>query len=142
MKCTFGGIWNGGGGDGQKHLFVASFFFDRAAEVILLNGDFFETQMSIFVFQQIYIVSSSWYCHWKLILDHCQAGFVDSEKPTAKVKPAYFKKAAKLACQLSVEDAKTKYPLVQDDNLPYLCMDLVYQYTLLVDGFGTCNLSK
>lgn len=33
MKCTFGGIWNGGGGDGQKNLFVASFFFDRAAEV-------------------------------------------------------------------------------------------------------------
>lgn len=33
MKCTFGGIWNGGGGDGQKSLFVASFFFDRAAEV-------------------------------------------------------------------------------------------------------------
>lgn len=36
MKCTFGGIWNGGGGDGQKNLFVASFFFDRAAEVLLI----------------------------------------------------------------------------------------------------------
>jgi GDA1/CD39 (nucleoside phosphatase) family len=33
MKCTFGGVWNGGGGDGQKNLFIASFFFDRAAEV-------------------------------------------------------------------------------------------------------------
>lgn len=31
--CTFGGIWDGGAGDGQKNLFVASFFFDRAAEV-------------------------------------------------------------------------------------------------------------
>ena len=36
MKCTFGGVWNGGGGDGQKNLFVASFFFDRAAEVLIL----------------------------------------------------------------------------------------------------------
>lgn len=36
MKCTFGGVWNGGGGDGQKNLFVASFFFDRAAEVPII----------------------------------------------------------------------------------------------------------
>ncbi|WOL14743.1 putative apyrase 2 [Canna indica] len=96
MKCTFGGIWNGGGGDGQKNLFVASFFYDRAAE----------------------------------------AGFIDRSKPVVHVKPADFEVAAKRACQLSVEDAKTTFPLVQQDNLPYLCMDLVYQYTLLVDGLA------
>jgi len=38
MKCTFGGVWNGGGGDGQKNLFVASFFFDRAAEASLFHN--------------------------------------------------------------------------------------------------------
>lgn len=32
-KCTFNGVWNGSGGDGQKNMFVTSFFYDRAAEV-------------------------------------------------------------------------------------------------------------
>nr|AFK40353.1 unknown [Medicago truncatula] len=96
MKCTFGGIWNGGGGDGQKNLFVASFFFDRAAE----------------------------------------AGFVDPNSPVAIVRPADFEDAAKQACQTKLENAKSTYPRVEEGNLPYLCMDLVYQYTLLVDGFG------
>ncbi|KAI7735432.1 hypothetical protein M8C21_033033 [Ambrosia artemisiifolia] len=96
MKCTFGGVWNGGGGDGQKNLFVASFFFDRAAE----------------------------------------AGFVDASKPVAKVTPSDFQKAAQRACQTTLEDAKSHYPKVEPSNLPYMCMDLVYQYTLLVDGFA------
>ncbi|RYR54055.1 hypothetical protein Ahy_A06g029304 [Arachis hypogaea] len=96
MKCTFGGIWNGGGGDGQKNLFVASFFFDRAAE----------------------------------------AGIADSNSPVAIVRPADFEDAAKKACQTKLEDAKSSYPHTEDGNLPYICMDLVYQYTLLVDGFG------
>ncbi|KAF5178885.1 Ectonucleoside triphosphate diphosphohydrolase [Thalictrum thalictroides] len=96
MKCTFGGIWNGGGGDGQKNLFVASFFFDRAAE----------------------------------------AGFVNPKLPVAKVRPVDFEDAAKRACVTKLEDAKSTYPRVEADNLPYICMDLIYQYTLLVDGFG------
>ncbi|RZC55206.1 hypothetical protein C5167_014050 [Papaver somniferum] len=96
MKCTFGGIWNGGGGDGQKNLFVASFFFDRAAE----------------------------------------AGFVNSNLPVAKVRPVDFEEAAKRACETKLEDAKTTYPRAEEGNLPYICMDLVYQFTLLVDGFG------
>jgi apyrase len=46
MKCTFGGVWNGGGGDGQKNLFVASFFFDRAAEVSPCGNKTFESTSS------------------------------------------------------------------------------------------------
>ncbi|CAO2817976.1 unnamed protein product [Amaranthus hypochondriacus] len=96
MQCSFGGVWNGGRGDGQKNLFVASFFFDRAAE----------------------------------------AGFIDSKKPVVTVTPSAFQEAARIACGTSIEDGKSKYTNVEEDNLPYLCMDLVYQYTLLVDGFG------
>ncbi|KAE8727940.1 putative apyrase 1 [Hibiscus syriacus] len=96
MKCTFGGIWNGGGGDGQKNLFVASFFFDRAAE----------------------------------------AGFIKSSDPVAKVQPHSFLDAAKRACQTQYADAKTTYTDLGENNLPYICMVLVYEYTLLVDGFG------
>ncbi|KAK4787514.1 hypothetical protein SAY86_011347 [Trapa natans] len=96
MKCTFGGVWNGGGGDGQKNLFVSSFFFDRAAE----------------------------------------AGIIDPNQPVAKVRPTEFEEEARRACHTKLEDAKSVYPGVEEDNLPYLCMDLVYQYTLLVDGFG------
>ncbi|GAA0184884.1 nucleotide phosphatase [Lithospermum erythrorhizon] len=96
MKCTFGGIWNGGGGDGQKNLFVASFFFDRAAE----------------------------------------AGIVDSSLDVAKVRPVDYEGAARRACASGLEDAKSIFPRVDQNNLPYLCMDLTYQYTLLVDGFG------
>ncbi|KAK6781891.1 hypothetical protein RDI58_019687 [Solanum bulbocastanum] len=96
MKCTFGGVWNGGGGDGQKNMFVASFFFDRAVEV----------------------------------------GFVDPNVAVAKVRPIDFESAARRACDTRLDDAKATFPSVGPDNLPYLCMDLVYQYTLLVDGFG------
>ncbi|RDX73498.1 Apyrase 2, partial [Mucuna pruriens] len=102
MKCTFGGIWNGGGGDGQKNLFVASFFFDRAAE----------------------------------------AGFADPNLPVVKVRPVDFEDAAKQACQTKLEDAKFTYQRVEEGNLPFLCMDLVYQYTLLVVGFGLDPLQQ
>ncbi|KAK6941766.1 Nucleoside phosphatase GDA1/CD39 [Dillenia turbinata] len=96
MKCTFGGVWNGGGGDGQKNLFVASFFFDRAVE----------------------------------------ARFVEPQKAVAVVRPVDFEEAAKQACQSDLENVKTTFTRVEADNLPYLCLDLVYQFTLLVDGFG------
>lgn len=102
MQCSFGGVWNGGRGDGQKNLFVASFFFDRAAE----------------------------------------AGFIDSEKPVVTVRPSDFEEAAKLACGTTIEEGKSKYTHVESDNLPYLCMDLIYQYTLLVNGFGLAPSQK
>ncbi|KAM0953857.1 putative apyrase [Dioscorea sansibarensis] len=95
-NCSFAGVWSGGGGDGRKNLYVASFFYDRAVE----------------------------------------AGFVDSEQQTAKASPLDFKAAAMEACNLSIDEAKAKYPDLEDNDIPYICMDLVYEFTLLVDGFG------
>ena len=47
-----------------------------------------------------------------------------------------FEAASKQACRTKIEDVKSFYPRVEEGNRPYLCMDLLYQYALLVDGFG------
>ncbi|RDX67306.1 Apyrase 2, partial [Mucuna pruriens] len=94
--CTFDGIWNGGGGNGEKNFYIASFFFDVADE----------------------------------------AGFVDPNAANAKVRPVDFEDAAKVACNTELKDLKSVFPRVNDADVPFICLDLVYQYTLLVDGFG------
>jgi apyrase len=65
-----------------------------------------------------------------------QAGFVNPYAAVAKVKPSDFEEAARRVCKLNMKEVKTTYPDVLEENIPYLCIDLVYQYTLLVDGFG------
>lgn len=69
-----------------------------------------------------------------------QVGLIDSEQPSAKVKPEAYMKAAKHVCKLSLKAANQTYTSVAESDLPYLCMDLVYQYTLLKDGFGMLPL--
>ncbi|KAL3351268.1 hypothetical protein AABB24_019723 [Solanum stoloniferum] len=95
-NCTFNGVWNGGGGDGQKTIYASSFFYYIGAQV----------------------------------------GIVDTKFPSALAKPIQYLNAAKVACQTKATDVKSVFPQTQDKNIPYLCMDLVYQYTLLVDGVG------
>uniref|UniRef100_A0A453JC03 Apyrase n=2 Tax=Aegilops tauschii subsp. strangulata TaxID=200361 RepID=A0A453JC03_AEGTS len=63
-----------------------------------------------------------------------QVGWVKKDAPSAKSSPGAFRAAAKKICPLSLEEAKAAYPGVRET--PYICMDLVYQYTLLVYGFG------
>jgi len=61
---------------------------------------------------------------------------VDPKAAFAKVKPSDFEETARRVCKLNLKDAQATYPDVSEENIPYLCIDLVYQYTLLVDGFG------
>lgn len=65
-----------------------------------------------------------------------KVGFVDSKAPSAKAAPDAFRAAAKKACRLDLKKAKAAYPNISDTDAPYLCMDLTYMYTLLVEGFG------
>jgi hypothetical protein len=53
------------------------------------------------------------------------------------MKLSAYEEAAKTACGVkSFEEAHNLYPDVPLFDLPYLCMDLVYVYSVLVDGFG------
>ena len=53
-----------------------------------------------------------------------------------EVRPYVYLKAAKKACSANVDNIKTIFPQLEDYDVPYLCMDLVYEYILLVEGFG------
>lgn len=65
---------------------------------------------------------------------------MDSDVSSAVVTPLAFKEAAQVACNMTLEAATQTYIGVDSSDLPYLCMDLVYQYTLLTDGFGMLPL--
>ena len=65
-----------------------------------------------------------------------QVGIIDKNAQIGKACPADFKRAAKIACRTKFEDAPYVFPNTREFDLPYICMDLVYQYSLLVDGFG------
>ncbi|KAK3009056.1 hypothetical protein RJ639_014147 [Escallonia herrerae] len=95
-----------------------------------LNYGLLAARAEILIWQSMHLGSSSGY------ITFFPAGFLDPNLPYAKVGPIGFSDAAKRACETRLEDAKAIYPRVEQDNLPYLCMDLVYQFTLLVDGFA------
>ncbi|CAL4989857.1 unnamed protein product [Urochloa decumbens] len=77
----------------------------------------------------LYVASSFYYVA-------AEVGIIANNAPSAKTTPAAFRASAEKACQLSVEEAKLAYPNVNHGDVAYMCMDLAYQYTLLVDGFG------
>ncbi|CAJ1793688.1 unnamed protein product [Sphenostylis stenocarpa] len=95
-NCTFGGVWDGGRGSGQKTIYATSSFYYLASDV----------------------------------------GIIAANAPSGIARPVDFESVAKKSCGLTFEDAKIAYPLLTEERIPWVCMDSVYQYTLLVDGFG------
>lgn len=67
-----------------------------------------------------------------------QTGTVEVKANTASIRPMAYRNAAKKACSANVDNIKSIFPLIEEGDVGFLCMDLVYEYTLLVDGFGTC----
>ncbi|KAJ3684284.1 hypothetical protein LUZ61_013448 [Rhynchospora tenuis] len=64
-------------------------------------------------------------------------GITNSSNPSTDLRLSEYEKSAKVACGASsFEDARNLFPDVPVFDLPYLCMDLVYVYAVLVDGFG------
>lgn len=63
-KCTFGGIWNGGGGVGFKNLYASSFFYDYAAMVqtFYLSNFFFPKNMPQSDIKIVFLcICTGWY---------------------------------------------------------------------------------
>ncbi|KAL0352638.1 UNVERIFIED_CONTAM: putative apyrase 1 [Sesamum angustifolium] len=65
-----------------------------------------------------------------------ETGIIEPNAPGATVRPIQYLKAAKRACTANVDNINSTFPLVGKRDVPFLCMDLVYEYMLLVDGFG------
>ncbi|KAJ3684285.1 hypothetical protein LUZ61_013449 [Rhynchospora tenuis] len=62
---------------------------------------------------------------------------VNRSKTSTDLKLLEYEKVAKVSCAAkSLEEAHNMFPDVPLADLPYLCMDLVYVYAVLVDGFG------
>ncbi|VAI25518.1 unnamed protein product [Triticum turgidum subsp. durum] len=77
----------------------------------------------------LYVTSSFYYMA-------ADVGLIDSEATSGKTTPAAFRAAAEKICPMGFVEAKAAYPKVRSVDAPFICMDLIYQYSLLVDGFG------
>lgn len=65
-----------------------------------------------------------------------EAGIIkDADASEAVVTPYDFEVAAKRICSLSVQKLEQEFPKVPEDTRKFLCLDLTYQYALIVNGF-------
>lgn len=63
-------------------------------------------------------------------------GIVSDEEIDGRSSVSEFKKAAEAACKLDLANVTKKYHGVDENDAPYLCMDLTFATALLSVGFG------
>ncbi|KAK6118545.1 hypothetical protein DH2020_047715 [Rehmannia glutinosa] len=71
-----------------------------------------------------------------------ESGIIEANATSANVRPIAYRNAAKRACQATIDNIRSTFPHIDERDVPFLCMDLVYQFTLLVDGFGIDPLQE
>ena len=67
-----------------------------------------------------------------------EAGLAPSSATSARLRPAEFRAKADAVCRLpwkGLSDMQARFPDVEADHAPFMCMDLSFIASLLVDGF-------
>eukprot|EP00041_Stephanoeca_diplocostata_P034656 m.1193700 g.1193700 ORF g.1193700 m.1193700 type:complete len:440 (-) comp24557_c0_seq47:4807-6126(-) len=64
------------------------------------------------------------------------AGFVQPGAQQGTISPSQFQDAAERVCGSTPEQITSSFPNVNSNNVPFICMDLCFISSLLVDGFG------
>ena len=67
-----------------------------------------------------------------------EAGLAPSSATSARLRPAEFRAKADSVCRLpwkGLSDMQARFPDVEADHAPFVCMDLSFIASLLVDGF-------
>ena len=74
-----------------------------------------------------------------------ETGLVPESAIRAHMKPADFRAKASSVCRVpwtGFEDMKTRFPDVEEDHAPFVCMDLSFITSLLEDGFKIPSMEE
>ncbi|KAI5667333.1 hypothetical protein M9H77_17186 [Catharanthus roseus] len=65
-----------------------------------------------------------------------EVGIIPQGATSAVVTPADFLRVAETACATKYKNIKSKFPNIEEKDIPFVCLDLIFEYTMLVNGLG------
>ena len=74
-----------------------------------------------------------------------ETGLVPASATSARIRPADFRSKAEAVCRVAwagPADMRQRFPDVEEDHAPYVCLDLTFISSLLVDGFRIPPMSE